>query len=72
MICIFSLFIYRYNKASKIEYLIEAGTIIQDIDKNSVSVSASAKLKIRWSGQYYLVYQDQKIELGKEVIAYNS
>ena len=48
VVCIFSLFIYRYNKASKIEYLIEAGTIIQDIDKNSVSVSASAKLKIRW------------------------
>ena len=72
VVCIFSLFIYRYNKASKIEYLIEAGTIIQDIDKNSVSVSASAKLKIRWNGKYYLVYQDQKIELGKEVIAYNS
>ena len=72
VVCIFSLFIYRYNKASKIEYLIEAGTIIQDIDKNSVSVSASAKLKIRWNGKYYLIYQDQKIELGKEVIAYNS
>lgn len=72
VVCIFSLFIYRYNKASKIEYLIEPGTIVQDIDKNSVSIDTNSKLKIRWNGKYYLIYQDKKIELGKEVIAYNS
>ena len=54
IISVFSLFIYKYSKASKIEYLIEAGSVLQDIDKNYLSVDADATLKIRWNGSYPL------------------
>ena len=58
IVSVFSLFIYKYSKASKIEYLIEAGSVIQDIDKNYLSIDADATLKIRWNGNYYLVYNE--------------
>ena len=72
IISVFSLFIYKYSKASKIEYVIESGTVLQDVDKNYISVDDDALLKIRWNDSYYLVYNDEKINLGKKVIAYNT
>ena len=72
VVAIFSLFIYRYSKASKIEYVIESGSVLQDIDRNYLTIDDDAKLKIRWNGNYYLIYNDEKITLGKKVIVYNT
>ena len=72
IICIFSLFIYKYNKTSKILYKIETGSIIQDVNKNYLNTSEDAELRIRWNDNYYLIYQDKKINLGKKVIVYNT
>jgi len=71
VIGIFSLFIYKYQNASKIEYEVSSGSIIQDINKNYFSLDDDAKLKIRWNNEYYLVYNDENINLGKNVIIYN-
>ena len=71
VVFVFSLFIYKYTKALKVEYLVESGAIIQDTDKNYIQVDDDAKLKIRWNDNYYLVYQDKEISLGKKVIVYN-
>ena len=72
IICIFSLFIYKYKKTSKILYKIETGCIIQDVNKNYLNTSEDAELRIRWNDNYYLIYQDKKINLGKKVIVYNT
>lgn len=72
IIGIFSLFIYRYNKASKILYSIESGSVLQDINKNYISIDDDAVLKMKWDNSYYLVYNDKKIDLGKKVIVYNT
>lgn len=72
IICIFSLFIYKYSKISKIEYVIEAGTVLQDDEKNYITLDDDAVLKIRWNKDYYLVYNDEKVDLGDNVIAYNT
>ena len=72
VIGIFSLFIYKYSKASKIEYVIESGSVLQDIEKNYINVDDDAILKIRWDGSYYLIYNDEKINLGNKVITYNT
>lgn len=72
IIGVFSLFIYNYTKASKIEYLIESGSVLQDIEKNYINVDDDAILKIRWDGTYYLKYNDERIVLGKKVISYNT
>lgn len=72
IIGIFSLFIYRYNKASKILYTIESGSVLQDINKNYISIDDDALLKMKWDNSYYLIYNDKKIDLGKKVIVYNT
>ena len=72
VIGVFSLFIYKYVHASKIEYNIETGCVIQDDIKNYIEIDEDAKLKIRWNGSYYLIYQDKKINLGKRVIVFNT
>ena len=71
IIGIFSLFIYKYLSAAKVMYQLDAGTIVQDDLKNYVELSDDAKLKIRWNGNYYLDYNDNKIDFGKNVITYN-
>lgn len=72
VIGVFSLFIYKYMHASKIEYIVETGSIVQDDSKNYISIDEDAKLKIRWNDNYYLIYQDNKINLGKKVIVFNT
>ena len=69
---VFSLFIYRYSKASKVEYVIESGSVLQDVEKNYFNIDDDAILKVRWNGNYYLVYNDEKINLGKNVIVFNT
>ena len=64
VIGIFSLFIYKYSKASKIQYVIESGSILQDVKKNYIIIDDDAILKIRWDGNYYLVYR-KKTEIFK-------
>ena len=72
IVCIFSLFIYKYNKTSKIQYKIEAGTVLQDVDRNYITVDDDAVLKIGWNDDYYLLYNDEKIVLSQNVISYNT
>ena len=72
IIAIFSLFIYKYSKISKIQYVVEAGSVIQDTDKNFLSVDNESVLKIKWGGKYYLINKDETIDLGKKVIVYNT
>lgn len=72
IVCVFSLFIYKYSKASKIEYMIEAGSVLQDVNKNYISLDDDAILKVRWDDSYYLIYNEEKINLGKKVIAFNT
>lgn len=69
---IFSLFIYKFSKASKIQYVIESGSILQDVKKNYITIDDDAILKIRWDDNYYLIYNDKKIDLGNKVIVFNT
>lgn len=71
VIAVFSLFIYKYKKASVIAYPVVTDSIVQDDSKNYIDVTEDAVLKIRWNGNYYLEYQDKKINLSKRVIVYN-
>ena len=71
VIAIFSLFIYKYKKASVIAYPIDTDSVVQDDSKDYIDVSSDATLRIRWNDNYYLEYQNKKINLSKRVIVYN-
>ena len=72
IIGIFSLFIYKYKHTSKVEYIVNTGSILQDNNKNYVNIEADAVLRMRWNGNYYLVYNDKQFSLGKKVIVYDT
>lgn len=72
IIGIFSLFIYKYKHAEKIEYAVKTGSVVQDSSKNFINVEEDAILKVRWNGNYYLVYKKEKVGLGKKVIVYDT
>lgn len=70
-IVVFSLFLTRYLRLSRLEYSIASSSVVMDANKNYFSIDADAKLKIKWNGNYYLQYDDKNINLGKKTVIYN-
>ena len=70
-IVVFSLFLSKYLKMSKIEYNVEAGSMVLDVDKNYINVLEDAKIRVKWNGNYYLKYDNKNINLGDNSISYN-
>ncbi len=70
-IAVFSLFLTRYLKLSKIEYSIESSSVLMDANKNYFSIDTDAILKMKWNGNYYLQYDNKNINLGKKTVVYN-
>ena len=72
LIIIFSLFIYKYLHTKTLKYDISGDSILQDVNKNYLVISDDAVLRVRWNDNYYLDYQDKQVNLGKNVIVYNT
>lgn len=70
-IVVFSLFLTRYLKLSKIEYSIDSASVLMDANKNYFSIDKDAIVKMKWNGNYYLQYDDKNINLGKKSVIYN-
>ncbi len=70
-IVVFSLFLSKYLKMSKIEYDVKAGSMVLDADKNYINVLEDSKIKVKWNGNYYLKYEGKNINLGSNSISYN-
>lgn len=71
IIIIFSLFIVKFISIKKIEYSLDKGIIIFDVDKNRVSIDKNTTMRLKWNGNYYLDYSDNEVILGRRVISYN-
>ena len=72
ILCIFSLFIYKYLHRSKTVYDVAIGSVLQDTNKNYINIEDEASLSMRWNGAYSLNYQNSKVSLGKRVIVYDT
>ena len=57
VIAIFSLFIYEYKQADKIEYKIDNGSVIQDTNGNYLEINEDAILKKRWNDPFPLIQE---------------
>jgi len=71
IIIIFSIFLKKVLDAGKIEYLVSANSVVFDVDKNMITTENDAKLKVKWSGNYYMLYGDDMINLTDHAIVYN-
>ena len=72
VIVIFSYFLYKEIKVSKIKYELEESTTLFDADKNKIFLEKTGLIKKRWSNNYYLDYDSNKYQIGSHVIAYTN
>lgn len=69
---IFSYFLIKEIKLSKIRYELEPSTLVFDIDKNTILIDELATIKKKWNNKYYLTYKEEQHQIGTHVIAYNN
>lgn len=69
---IFSFFLIKEIKLSKIKYELEASTVLFDIDKNNILLNSIGEIKKKWNKKYYLTYEDEQYNVGTHVIAFNN
>ena len=69
---IFSYFLIKEIKLSKIKYELEESTILFDNDKNSILLYSAGTVKKKWNQKYYLNYEKEQYNIGTHVIAYNN
>lgn len=72
IIGIFSFFIYKFIKLEKVEYKVEAGSVLFDQNKELIALENDAILKTKWNNNYYLTSQKKEIMIGKHAIIFNS
>lgn len=73
LIVIFSFFIYKFIKIGNVGYKLDSGTVIMDNNNDSMVLKENATLKMKWTGNYYLKFDDSKKEevLSPNVISYD-
>ena len=71
LIVIFSFFLNKVITNSKLNYEINAGSVMYDKDKNLFRIEEDATLKKKWNDTYYLTYKEELINLGRNAIIYN-
>lgn len=71
-IVIFSLFLKKSLDIAKTAYVVNSGSILFDNEQNMITTNEEATIKIKWGGNYYLVYKDENINLGTHSVVYNS
>lgn len=69
---IFSYFLIKEIKLSKVKYYLDANTLVFDIDKNNILLNEQGTIKKKWNKNYYLTYKDDEYQIGSHVIAFNN
>lgn len=72
IIIIFSFFLKKVLDVGKIEYTISANSVVFDADKNKIDITKDTKLKVKWSGNYYLLDDDKMINLTDHTVVYDT
>lgn len=71
IVIIFSLFLKRIIDVGKIQYDISSNSIVFDKDKNMITTDSDSFVKVKWNGNYYMVYNDEMINLGDHSVIYS-
>lgn len=72
IVVIFSLFLKKSIDIGKSVYSVSSGSILFDKDENMITTSSSGTLRIKWGGDYYLIYNDKNYDLGSHSVIYDS
>lgn len=69
---IFSYFLLKEIKVSKIRYELEKSTVLFDIDKNNILLNETGVIKKKWNQKYFLTYKEEQYNIGTHVVAFNN
>ena len=72
IIVIFSLFLKKSIDIGKSVYQVSSGSILFDKEENMITLKKEGTLRIKWGGDYYLIYDDKNYDLGTHVVIYDS
>ena len=72
IVVIFSLFLKKSIDIGKTVYSVSSGSILFDKNENMITTSSSGTLRIKWGGDYYLIYDDKNYDLGSHSVIYDS
>ena len=71
IIIIFSLFIIKFVSIKKVEYSLNRGTVLFDVDYNKLNIDKSVIMKLKWNGNYYISSEANETIVGRRVVADN-
>lgn len=71
-IVIFSLFLKKAMEVANTAYTVAIGSILFDNEQNKIVTTEEATIRIKWGGDYYLVYQGENYNLGTHSVVYDS
>ena len=72
IIVIFSLFLKKAIDVGKTAYKIAASSILFDKEMNMITLTDEGTIRIKWGGDYYLLYNDKEYDLGTHSVVYHS
>ena len=72
IIVLFVYIIFNVMSFDKTMFEINADSFMYDIDNNYVLLKKSAELSQKWDKHYYLKYDDKNIDMGMDVVVFNS
>ena len=72
IIVIFSLFLKKAVDVGKTVYKVATGSILFDKDMNMITTNDEGTIRVKWAGDYYLIYNDHEYDLGDHSVVYHS
>ena len=72
IIVIFSLFLKKAIDVGKTAYKIVSSSVLFDKDMNMITTSDEGIVRVKWGGDYYLIYKDKEYDLGDHSVVYHS
>ena len=72
IIVIFSLFLKKAIDVGKTAYKIASSSVLFDKDMNMITTNDDSVVRVKWGGDYYLIYRDKEYDLGTHSVIYQS
>ena len=72
IVIIFSLFLKKAIDVGKTVYKVSSNSVLFDKDNNMITTTEEGIVRVKWGGDYYLLYQDKEYDLGSHSVVYHS
>lgn len=72
IIVIFSLFLKKSIEIDRTAYTVSSGSILFDVDQNMITTNQEGIIKVKWGGDYYLLYDEENYDLGTHSVVYET